>query len=70
MDVEAERQLAELETKIALNGNPATNYTTTQVHQVQTVGGGAVNGANGTSAQDNDIESKLRELESRLGGQK
>jgi phage shock protein A len=69
MDVEAERQLAELESKIALNGNPATNYTTTPVQQVQTVGLGS-HGTNGASAQDNDIESKLRELESRLGGQK
>jgi phage shock protein A len=68
MDVEAERQLAELESKIALNGNPANNYTTTQVHQVQTVGNGS-NGTNGTGAQD-DIESKLRELEARLGTQK
>jgi phage shock protein A len=64
MDVEAERQLAELETKIALNGNPAANYTTSQVQQVQKVGAAS----NGT--QDSDIESKLRELESRLGGQK
>ena len=67
VDVEAERQLAELESKIALNGNPAANYTTTPVQQVQKIGV-VTNGANGT--QDSDIESKLRELESRLGGQK
>lgn len=76
MDVEAERQLAELEAKLAMGGNPNTNtrYTQTEVQQVQTLGGGAVpasNGSNGAAAvPESDIDRQLRELEARLGGQK
>jgi phage shock protein A len=70
MDVEADRQLAELETKLAVGGTTATNYTTNNVQQVQTVGGGTT-ASNGTgSAQESDLDRQLRELESKLGGQK
>jgi phage shock protein A len=72
MDVEADRQLAELEAKLALGGSPAANYNTGNVQQVQTVGGGTVNAANNGSggAQESEIDRQLRELESKLGGQK
>jgi phage shock protein A len=78
MDVEAERQLAELETKMSLGASPANNYTTNNVQQMQTVGGGGgvLNGSNGASTNgtangaENDIDRQLRELESRLSGQK
>ncbi len=61
MDVEVDRELAELEMRIS---NPATQYTTNtnQVQQVQQVGG------NGTaSVPESDIDRQLRELEDRLG---
>lgn len=75
MDVEAERQLAELEAKMSLGASPANNYTTNNVQQMQTLGGGVVNGSNGSSATngsgaESDIDRQLRELESRLSGQK
>jgi len=72
MDVEADRQLAELEAKMAVGGTTATSYTTAtnNVQQVQTVGGGTT-ASNGTgSAQESDLDRQLRELESKLGGQK
>lgn len=74
MDVEADRELAELEAKLALGSNPASNYTTTTTQQIQTVGGGTVNsnGTNGAAnnAPESEIDRQLRELESKLGGQK
>lgn len=79
MDVEAERQLAELETKMSLGSSPASNYTTNNVQQMQTLGGGVTSGngasANGSAASngsgpESDIDRQLRELESRLSGQK
>ena len=77
MDVEAERQLAELEMKMTMGGNNvANNYNTGTVQQVQTLGGGTVsangNGGNGNgaSAGESDIDRQLRELEAKLGGQK
>ncbi|MCS6775783.1 MAG: PspA/IM30 family protein [Chloroherpetonaceae bacterium] len=69
MDVEADRQLEELERKLSLGGSPAINYGASNVQQIQTVGGGAVNVSNGSStAGESDIDRQLRELESRLGG--
>lgn len=77
MDVEAERQLAELESKMSLGASPANNYTTNNVQQMQTLGGGVMNGSgsNGSTASngagaESDIDRQLRELESRLSGQK
>ena len=83
MDVEAERQLEELEQKMSLGSSPAHNYTTNNVQQMQTLGGGVTNGsgANGSSVNgsaggsstagpESDIDRQLRELESRLSGQK
>ena len=74
MDVEAERQLEELESKMSLGASPAHNYTTNNVQQMQTLGGGVMNGSNGSSANgagaESDIDRQLRELESRLSGQK
>ena len=79
MDVETDRQLAELEAKLAMGGNPASRYNTAEVQQVQTVGGGggsttssstASNGNGTSAAPESDIDRQLRELESRLGGQK
>lgn len=71
MDVEADRQLAELEAKMSLGNLPASNYNTNTVQQVQTLGGGAVNtGSNGNGAQESDLDRQLRELEAKLGGQK
>ncbi len=73
MDVEAERQLAELESKMSLGSSPANNYTTNNVQQMQTLGGGVTNsGATGGSSAgaESDIDRQLRELESRLSGQK
>ncbi len=76
MDVEADRQLEALEAKLAMGGNPASRYNTTEVQQVQTLGGGttSTSSSNGTSgastAPESDIDRQLRELESRLGGQK
>ena len=64
MDVEAERQLAEMEAKMAFNNaNPAANYNTTQntATQYQTLGGGATNGnggnGNGASLNGNGAGS-------------
>lgn len=73
MDVEAERQLAELESKMSLGNSPANNYTTNNVQQMQTLGGGVTSGgATGGSSvgAESDIDRQLRELESRLSGQK
>ncbi len=67
MDIEADRQLAELEMKL---GSPAANYTTTTTQQQQVVGVGNAAGNGGGSAQESEIDRQLRELESRLGGQK
>lgn len=69
MDLEAERQLAELESKISLNGNPAAQYTTKPAQQFQTLGGGVTSngGSNGASAPESEIDRQLRELEERLG---
>ena len=69
MDVEADRQLAEMETRLSLGGSPASNYATSNnnVQQIQTVGNGS--GGNGT-APESDLDRQLRELESKLGGQK
>jgi phage shock protein A len=66
-DVEADRALAELETKLSLGGSPANNYTTTPVQQVQTVGAAASNGSGGG---ESEIDRQLAELEARLGGKK
>lgn len=68
MDVEADRQLAELEAKLSLGTSPAANYNTTTTQQVQTVGTAANNGSSG--APESDLDRQLRELESKLGGQK
>ena len=64
MDVEAERQLAEMEAKMAFNTvNPAANYNTAQntATQYQTLGGGATNGnggnGNGASLNGNGAGS-------------
>jgi len=73
MDVEAERQLAELESRMSLGSSPANNYTTNNVQQMQTLGGGVVSGGGAgstSSAPESDIDRQLRELESRLSGQK
>ena len=74
MDVDADRQLAELEAKMALGGSamPTTNYNNNNVQQVQMVGGGAAstNGGSGNgsgSGQESEIDRQLRELEERLG---
>lgn len=69
VDLDADRQLEELEQKIALNGNPASQYTKTSTQQYQTLGGGspASIGSNGASAPESDIDRQLRELEERLG---
>lgn len=73
MDVEADRQLADLETKLSMGASPAQSYTTTAPQQVQTVGVGAGAGAASNGAgpgQETDIDRQLRELEAKLGGQK
>lgn len=71
MDAEADRQLAEMETKLSLGGSPASNYTATNQQQVQTVGAGGGAAGNGTGGgQESEIDRQLRELESKLGGQK
>ena len=74
MDVDADRQLAELEAKMALGGSamPTTNYNNNNVQQVQMVGGGAAstNGGSGNGSgtgQESEIDRQLRELEERLG---
>jgi phage shock protein A len=70
MDVEADRQLAELEAKMQMGTSPAANYNTNNVQQVQTLGGGAVNtsaSSNGNGKPESDIDRQLRELEEKLG---
>ncbi|HLJ54343.1 MAG TPA: PspA/IM30 family protein [Chthonomonadaceae bacterium] len=68
MDVEADRQLAELEAKMNMGTSPAANYNTSTVQQVQTLGGGQTSaGANGNGKQESDIDRQLRELEEKLG---
>ncbi len=70
MDVEADRQLAELEAKLAMGGNPASKYSTTNnVTNLQTVGGGVTSNGNGArpAAQESDLDRQLRELEEKLG---
>jgi phage shock protein A len=66
MDVEADRQLAELESKMNMGTSPATNYNTNTVQQVQTVGGGTTS-SNGSGKPESDIDRQLRELEEKLG---
>ncbi|MDE2125183.1 MAG: PspA/IM30 family protein [Armatimonadetes bacterium] len=72
MDAEADRQLAELEAKMSLGGNPAAAYTTSQQQQTQSVGAGssATAGNGAASPVESEIDRQLRELESKLGGQK
>ena len=70
MDVEADRQLAELEAKLAIGGNPASKYSTTNnVTNLQTVGGGVTSNGNGArpAAPESDLDRQLRELEEKLG---
>ncbi len=73
MDVQAAQALEELERKLALGSNPASNYNTPQQTQYQSVGGGsfnANNGAastNGAAAPESDLDRQLRELEEKLG---
>ena len=70
MDVDAERQLAELEAKLAMGGNPASKYSTTNnVTNLQTVGGGVTSNGNGArpTAPESDLDRQLRELEEKLG---
>ncbi len=70
MDVEADRQLAELEAKLAMGGNPASKYSTTNnVTNLQTVGGGVTSNGNGArpTAPESDLDRQLRELEEKLG---
>jgi phage shock protein A len=68
MDVEADRQLAELEAKMNMGTSPAANYNTPTVQQVQTLGGGQTSAAsNGNGKQESDIDRQLRELEEKLG---
>ncbi len=62
MDVDADRQLAEMELK--MSNNPAAAYTTPVVQQVQTVG----TGGNGTAADPN-IDKALSELEAKMQNQ-
>ena len=66
MDVEADRQLAELESKLNMGTSTATNYSTNTVQQVQTIGGGTV-ASNGNGKPESDIDRQLRELEEKLG---
>lgn len=66
MDVDADRQLAELEAKLSMGGSPANQYTTSTVQQVQTLGGGSV-ASNGNGKPESDIDRQLRELEEKLG---
>lgn len=70
MDVEADRQLAELEAKLAMGGNPASKYSTANnVTNLQTVGGGVTSNGNGArpAAPESDLDRQLRELEEKLG---
>jgi phage shock protein A len=67
MDVEADRQLAELESKMQM-GNSHASYNTETVQQVQTVGGGTTStSSNGSGKPESDIDRQLRELEEKLG---
>jgi phage shock protein A len=70
MDIEADQQLQALESRLAVNTNPAAAYTTQQVPQVQTLGGGTVPAASASSAApapaESDLDRQLRELEERL----
>jgi len=74
MDMEAEQAVQQMEQKMTLNQNPASNYNTTQNTQYQSVGGGGYNSSNGsapasngTATQESDIDRQLRELEEKLG---
>ena len=68
MDVEADRQLAELEAKMNMGTSPASNYNTNTVQQVQTLGGGTTStSGNGNGKPESDIDRQLRELEEKLG---
>lgn len=68
MDVEADRQLAEMEAKMKLGQSPAMNYNTSPVQQLQTLGGGATGvSSNGNGKVESDIDRQLRELEEKLG---
>ncbi len=71
MDSEAESELAKLEQKLQMGGSPANQYATTQVQQVQTVGGGApsLGGSAAGSAPESDLDRQLRELEEKLNKQ-
>ncbi len=75
MDVQAEADLEALEAKMSMGGNPANAYNTTQVQQVQTLGGGgstvSSNGSSGGGSSksgggESDLDRELRELEERL----
>ncbi len=68
MDVQAEQELEQLEQRLSMGGSPASNYTSNNVQQIQTVGGGAVNGnGNGSGAAgESDLDRQLRELEAKL----
>ena len=67
MDVEADRQLAELEAKMNMGTSPAANYNAPAVQQLQTLGGGGSTAANGNGKPESDIDRQLRELEDKLG---
>ncbi len=73
MDAQADDALAKLEEKLALGGSPATRYTTTNVQQMQTLGGNGAtassgSGGNGSSpVAETDLDKQLRELEEKLG---
>lgn len=67
MDVQAEDELAKLEAKMSMGGSPANNYNTSNIQQVQTLGGGAVSSnGNGGAAAESDLDRQLRELEERM----
>ncbi|HLK56784.1 MAG TPA: PspA/IM30 family protein [Chthonomonadaceae bacterium] len=67
MDVQAENELEQLEQRLSLGGSPAANYTTNNVQQIQTLGGGAVSAnGNGAAAPESDLDRQLRELEAKL----
>lgn len=67
MDVEADKQLAEMELKLGTAGSPAANYTTPQTQQVQTVGsGGATSDSAPSAAPASEIDRQLADLEAKL----
>ena len=68
-DLDADRQLAELEAKMSVGALPASNYATgtNSVQQLQTLGGGVGTPTSNGSAPESDIDRQLRELESKLG---